>query len=146
MPVKDPKFNSYFVTGKVSKEYEERQAGEFINGKIHIEVFNLSYDATTKSKVYKPSTWEVKTMGRPDSRPGSPLAEMRALKVGMRCAVAGSIEEDFWSPKDNPEKEYSKKWINANRIGALETEDKPAAKKPEQAEVEAGTTEDDFPF
>ena len=145
MSVKDPRFNNYFVTGKVSKEYEERQAGEFINGKISIEVFNLCYDSATKAKVYKPSTWEVKTMGRPDSKSGSPLAEMRALKVGQRVGVGGSIEEDFWSPKDNPEKEYSKKWINANRIGALEVEDKPAPKSTDPA-PDGPVTDEDIPF
>lgn len=145
MSVKDPKFNNYTVTGKVSKEYEERQAGEFINGKVSIEVFNLSYDTATKSKVYKPSTWEVKTMGRPDCKPGSTLAEMRRLKVGMRVGVTGKIEEDFWSPKDNPDKEYSKKWINANFIGALEA-DEPAPKTKGDPEPDEPTTEDDIPF
>lgn len=150
MSVKDPRINVCIVSGKVSKEYEERnsQNGDFVNGKVMIEIFNLSYDSNTKKKEYKPIAIEVKVLGRPDSKPGSPLAVMRGLKVGERAVFTGCFECDFWSPKDNPDKEYSKLYIQANRIQTFEAEEKPAPKPktPEQAEVEQGETEDDIPF
>lgn len=148
MSIKDPRINVCIVSGKVSKEYEERPNGDFINGKVTIEIFNLCYDKETKKKEYKPISIEVKVLGRPDSKPGSPLAVMRGLKVGERAVFTGCFECDFWNPKDNPEKEYSKLFIQANRIQTFEAEDKPAPKPktPEQAEVEQGETEDELPF
>ena len=145
MSIKDPRINVCIVSGKVSKEYEERQNGEFVNGKVTIEIFNLCYDKETKKKEYKPISIEVKVLGRPDSKPGSPLAVMRGLKVGERAVFTGCFEGDFWTYND---KECSKVFIQANRIQTFEAEDKPAPKPKshEQTEVEQGETEDDIPF
>jgi single-stranded DNA-binding protein len=145
MSIKDPRINVCIVSGKVTKEYEERhtQSGEYVNGKVTIEIFNLCYDKETKKKEYKPIAIEVKVLGRPDSKPGSPLAVMRSLKVGDRAVFTGCFEGDFWTYN---EKECSKLFIQANRIQTFEAEDKPRPKTPEQAEVEQGTSEDDIPF
>lgn len=146
MSVKDPRINVCVVSGKVSKEYEERASkdGDFINGKVTIEIFNLSYDSATRSKVYKPISIEVKVLGRPEAKSGSPLAVMRGLKVGERAVFTGCFECDFWNPKDNPEKEYSKLFIQVSRVQTFESEEK--SKPAAQTETEAGTTEDDIPF
>jgi len=145
MSIKDPRINVCIVSGKVSKEYEERQSGEFVNGKVTIEIFNLCYDKETKKKEYKPIAIEVKVLGRPDSKPGSPLAVMRGLKLGERAVFTGCFEGDFWTYND---KECSKLFIQASRVQTFEAEDKPAPKPktPEQTEVEQGETEDDIPF
>lgn len=141
MSVKDPRINICVVSGKVSKEYEERTGGEYVNGKVSIEIFNLCYDKETKKKEYKPITIEVKVLGRPDSKPGSPLAVMRGLKLGERAVFTGCFEGDFWTYND---KECSKLFIQASRVQTFEADDKP--KTTAQTETEAGTTEDDIPF
>lgn len=148
MSVKDPRINMCVLSGKVSKEYEERASkdGDFINGKVTIEIFNLSYDSNTKKREYKPIAIEVKVLGRPDSKPGSPLAAMRSLKVGERAVFTGCFEGDFWFGKDNPEKEYSKTFIQASRVQTFETEDKPAPKTKGDLEPDEPVTEDDIPF
>lgn len=148
MSVKDPRINMCVLSGKVSKEYEERASkdGDFINGKVTIEIFNLSYDSNTKKREYKPIAIEVKVLGRPDSKPGSPLAVMRNLKVGERAVFTGCFEGDFWFAKDNPEKEYSKTFIQASRVQTIEAEDKPAPKTKGDPEPDEPTTEDDIPF
>lgn len=147
MSVKDPRINVCIVSGKVAREYEERhsQNGEFVNGKVGIEIFNLSYDSSTKKKEYKPIAIEVKVLGRPDSKPGSPLAVMRTLNVGDRAVFTGCFEADFWNPKDNPGKEYSKTFIQANRIQTFESEEKPKP-APKQTEIEEPIPEEDIPF
>jgi len=150
MSVKDPRINACVLSGKVSVAYEERysQSGDYANGKITMEVFNLSYDSATKKREYKPIPIEVKVIGKPEAKSSSPLGVMRELKVGDRIVVTGRFEADFWRPKDNPEKEYSKLYIQASAVQTFEAEDKPAPKpKPvEQTETEAGTTDDDLPF
>lgn len=148
MSVKDPRINMCVLSGKVSKEYEERhsQSGEYVNGKVSIEIFNLSYDSKTQKKEYKPIAIEVKVLGRPEAKGGSPLGVMRTLKVGDRVVVTGRFECDFWRPKDNPEKEYSKLYIQASAVQTIESEDKPAPKTKGDPEPAAPTTEDDIPF
>jgi hypothetical protein len=150
MRVKDPRINMCVISGKVAKEYEERVSkdGDYINGKVGIEVFNLSYDSGTRKREYKPIAIEVKVLGRPDSKQGSPLAVMRTLSVGDRAVFTGCFEADFWRPKDSPEKEYSKTYIQASRIQTFESEEKAPTrqKAPGQAEIEQGASEDDIPF
>jgi single-stranded DNA-binding protein len=146
MSVKDPRINMCVLSGKVSKEYEERVGGDYINGKVSIEIFNLSYDSKTQKKEYKPIAIEVKVLGRPEAKGGSPLGVMRTLKVGDRVVVTGRFECDFWRPKDNPEKEYSKLYIQASAVQTFEAEDKPAPKTKGDPEPDAPTTEDDIPF
>lgn len=141
MPVKDPRINAFVVSGKVSKDYEERANGDYINGKVTMEIFNLCYDRETKKKEYKPIAIEVKTLGRPDAKQGSTLAIMRGLKVGDRIVVTGALECDFWM---HQEKQCSKMFIQASRVQTFESEDKPAAKAaPAQDEPDE---DGDLPF
>lgn len=143
MSVKDPRINMCVLSGKVSKEYEERAGGDYINGKVSIEIFNLSYDKETKKKEYKPITMEVKVLGRSDAKPGSALYIMRGLNVGDRVVVTGCFEADFFQYQG---KECSKTFIQASRVQTIEAEDKPAPKTKGDPEPDAPTTEDDIPF
>jgi hypothetical protein len=145
MSVKDPRMNVVIVSGKVSKAYEERASanGEFINGKVSIEIFNLCYDKATQKKEYKPITIEVKVLGRSDSKPGSPLAVMQGLKLGDRAVFTGCFEGDFWTYEG---RECSKVFIQASRIQTFESEEKPAAKPRPAAPDNEEIPEDDIPF